>query len=210
MIKMTLKGKPGAACWLAAGLLLLASSACGPRKQVYIPPEWSTPPPAKIQPKPAPAPVQPPVAPPPAPGAILKPPPEFREKDVTPAPEDVEPPAAEKKEPTGPQPQRLASNHLVDQARANLAKGKPDPAISTLEQAVQVDVHNGDAFLGLARAWKMKGARQKAIEFARKAEVLFQDEPKKLKEVYLLEADLYKEMGDAKKAGLYRQKASGL
>jgi len=100
--------------------------------------------------------------------------------------------------------------HLVDQARAELSRGRPDAAIPVLEQAVQVDVHNGDAFLGLARAWKMKGARRKAVEFAKKAEVLFQDDSRKLKEAYLLEAELYRELGDTNKSNLYKQKASEL
>lgn len=79
-----------------------------------------------------------------------------------------------------------------------------------LEQAVQVDVYNGEAFLQLARAWRMKGSRNKAMEFARKAEVLFNEEKGKLKEVYLLQADLYKEMGDPRAADQCRQKASKL
>jgi tetratricopeptide (TPR) repeat protein len=97
--------------------------------------------------------------------------------------------------------------HLVDQAKASLAQGKADPAIPLLEQAIQVDVHNGEAFFTLARAWRMKGARQKALQFAQKAEILSQDDPAKLKQVYLLEADLHKELGDAAKADAYRQKA---
>ena len=100
--------------------------------------------------------------------------------------------------------------HLVDQAKASLAQGKADPAIPLLEQAIQVDVHNGEAFFTLARAWRMKGARQKALQFAQKAEILSQDDPAKLKQVYLLEADLHKELGDAAKADAYRQKASKL
>lgn len=100
--------------------------------------------------------------------------------------------------------------HLVDQGKAALAHGKPDAAISVLEQAIQVDVYNGEAFLLLARAWKMKASRNKAMEFARKAEVLFHEDKGKLKEVYLFQADLYKDMGDASKAEQCRQKASKL
>jgi tetratricopeptide (TPR) repeat protein len=100
--------------------------------------------------------------------------------------------------------------HLVDQAKTALAQGKPDAAISLLEQAIQVDVYNGEAFFLLARAWRMKGSPQKALEFAKKAEVLLHEEKEKLKEVYLLQADLCKEMGDATKAEQYRQKASKL
>lgn len=98
--------------------------------------------------------------------------------------------------------------HLVEQAKASLAQGKPDVAIAVLEQAIQVDVHNGEAFLGLARAWRMKGSRNKSLEFSRKAEILFQENRGKLKEVYLFQSDLYKEMGDTAKSEQYRQKAS--
>jgi Tfp pilus assembly protein PilF len=100
--------------------------------------------------------------------------------------------------------------HLVDQAKAALAQGQPDAAIPYLEKAVSIDVQNGDAFLGLARAWRMKGSRNKAIEFARKAEVFLQENRSKLKEVYLLEADIYKDIGEMKKMDLYREKASKL
>lgn len=199
----------GAAC-LVVGLLLLASSGCGSRKQVQIPSEWRTPPSATTQAQRAPAPVPPSTASPPAPGLILKPPPQFKEKDVEPGLETIQPPVPEKKQAVVHPPQHLASMHLVDQARAELSRGRPDAAIPVLEQAVQVDVHNGDAFLGLARAWKMKGARRKAVEFAKKAEVLFQDDSRKLKEAYLLEAELYRELGDTSKSNLYKQKASEL
>lgn len=98
----------------------------------------------------------------------------------------------------------------VNQAKAALAEGKPDRAIPLLEQAVQVDVYNGEAFLQLARAWRMKKYQQKAIEFARKAEILLQDQPAKLKEVYMMQSDLYRETGDIKKSQVYRQKAQGM
>jgi tetratricopeptide (TPR) repeat protein len=96
----------------------------------------------------------------------------------------------------------------VNQAKASLAQGKADPAIPLLEKAIQVDVHNGEAFFNLAKAWRMKGSRQKALQFAQKAELLYQSDPVKLKQVYLLEADLHKEMGNAAKSDTYRQKAS--
>jgi len=100
--------------------------------------------------------------------------------------------------------------HLVDQARVALAQNKADQAISLLEQAVQVDVYNGDAFLQLSRAWRIKRSREKALEFAKKAEILFQDQPPKLKEVYLLQADLYKDAGDHKRSQIYLQNAESL
>jgi len=113
-----------------------------------------------------------------------------------------------KQEPRAPQ--QLASMHLVDQAKTALSQGKPDAAIPLLEQAVQIDAYNGEAFFGLARAWRMKGSRNKAQEFAQKAELLLQDQPSELKEVYSFQADLFKELGDTRKMELYRQKASNL
>ena len=96
----------------------------------------------------------------------------------------------------------------VNQARGQLERGKPDAAIRTLEQAIRIDAGNGEAFILLARAWKQKGERRKALEFAKKAEILCQKQPAKLKEVYLLESDLYRELGDTTKAGRLRRKAS--
>ncbi|NTW36702.1 MAG: hypothetical protein HGB17_11335 [Syntrophobacteraceae bacterium] len=56
----------------------------------------------------------------------------------------------------------------------------------------------------------MKGSRNKAQEFAQKAELLLQDQPSELKEVYSFQADLFKELGETRKMELYRQKASNL
>ncbi len=188
---------------LALILCLLLVSACAPKKPVYIPSEWQPPPPVQpsspLPPSPAPAPKQTP---------ILKPPPVIKESDIA-APAEA-PVKAVEKSPAQPPPQRLASMHLVNQAKTSLTQGKPDPAIPLLEKAIQIDVHNGEAFFNLARAWRMKGSRQKALEFSKKAEILFQDDPAKLKQVYLLEADLYKELGDSAKTDAYRQKAAKL
>jgi hypothetical protein len=198
-------------------LVLLAVGGCT-RKTVYVPPEW-----ARTQPQPQPqaepsgkgrslAPLQPPEPVQESasgPGAILSPPPAIKEREVSPQIEPSEPQAPERK-PEPPQPQHLASMHLVDQAKTSLSQGKADVAISLYEKAVQVDAHNGEAWLGLGRAWRMKGSRNKALEFARKAEILLQEEPAKMKEVYLFQADLYKELGDVKKSELFRQKASRL
>lgn len=100
--------------------------------------------------------------------------------------------------------------HLVEKAKGSLSQKKPDQAIPVLEEAVQVDVHNGEAFYGLARAWRMKGSRHKALEFSKKAELLFQEDPVRLKDVYLFQADLYKEMGDTAKRDSCLKKASKL
>jgi len=194
----------------ALGLTLILSlflvSACTAKKPVYLPSEWQPPPPAQ-EPVAAPPPLP---APAPKTTAILKPPPTIKESDIAaPAEAPSKPPEKKPAEPP-PQPQHVASMHLVDQAKASLAQGKPDPAIPLLEKAIQVDVHNGEAFFNLAKAWRMKGSRQKALQFSQKAEVLFQDDHGKLKQVYLFEADLFKEMGEPAKMDSYRQKAAKL
>ena len=187
-------------------LALIMVSACTAKKPVYIPSEWQPPPPTQ-EPVAAPPPL-----PPPAPKAtpILKPAPVIKESDIAAPAEAPSKPLEKKPAEPPPQPQHVASMHLVDQAKASLAQGKPDPAIPLLEKAIQVDVHNGEAFFNLAKAWRMKGSRQKALQFSQKAEVLFQDDHGKLKQVYLFESDLFKEMGDTAKMDSYRQKAAKL
>lgn len=208
----------GASLTKRAGVLLVLalgvySVGCAKTRTVHIPPEWQTPPPGEAvgaqghARSPSAFDEQPS-------GAVLRPGPDFKESNLPAGSEPaVLPGAAKKVEPLTPAqepPQRLASMHLVDQGKASLAQGKPDAAIPLFEQAVQVDVHNGEAFFGLARAWRMKGSRNKAQEFARKAEILFQDQPAKLKEAYLFQADLFKELGDTKRMELYWEKASKL
>lgn len=185
-----------------------ALSGCMSQKSVYIPPEWQkAPPPPAVNRAPQPQ-MQ---APPPESGGqtvgpIFKTPPAIKERDLSTAPE----PMAPAKVQPAPQPQYMASMHLVEKANGSLKQKKPDQAIPVLEEAIQVDVYNGDAFFSLARAWRMKGSRNKSMEFAKKAEILFQDQPAKLKEVYLFQADLFKEMGDAASKDLYLKKASTL
>jgi hypothetical protein len=197
-------GKPFVALLVLLVLGILVP-ACAPKKLVSIPPEWQKPPPPTME--------SPKVPEVPAAGskptAILKPPPAIKESDIAVSAETPAK-APEKKAPQPSPPQHAASMHLVDQAKASLAQGKPDPAIPLLEQAIQIDVHNGEAFFSLARAWRMKGSRLKALQFSQKAELLFQDDRGKLKQVYLFEADLYKEMGETAKMDAYRQKASKL
>ncbi len=91
-----------------------------------------------------------------------------------------------------------------------MAQGNSDHAVSLLEQAIQVDVYNGDAFHELARAWRMKGSPEKALEFARKAEVIFQHDRPKLKKVLQFEAEVAKEMGNSEKASAFRSRADKL
>ncbi len=188
--------------WGAAILL----TGCAPRK-VAIPPDWQAPPARTDAGLPRDAVSRPPAES--GPGSpILKSTPSFREGNLPAGQESVSPQAMKKQEPRAPQ--QLASMHLVDQAGTALSQGKPDAAIPLLEQAVQIDSYNGEAFFGLARAWKMKGSRNKAQEFAQKAEVLLQDQPSKLKQVYLFQTELFRELGDTGRMEQYRQKASKL
>jgi hypothetical protein len=159
--------------WIAVLVALILVVGCAPKKPVYVPAEWQPPAPAQ-QPQ-TPQPVSP--AQPSKQTAVIKPPPVIKESDIElPSEAPAKPP---EKKPQQPPPQHLASMHLVDKAKALLAQGKVDPAIPLLEQAIQVDVHNGEAFFSLAKAWRMKGSRQKALQFAQKAEILFQDDPAK-------------------------------
>jgi tetratricopeptide (TPR) repeat protein len=121
-----------------------------------------------------------------------------------------QPPEKLKKQEAAKSPQRQASMQQVSQARGQLERGKPDAAIRTLEKAVRIDARNGEAFILLARAWKQKGEKRKALEFAKKAELLYQKQPAKLKEVFLLESDLYRELGDAASALQSSRKASAV
>lgn len=200
--------------WISLlSVTVMLACACGPRKMVYIPPEWRTPPPPVAHAPASPAPPRAKASAPPSSAEkapVLKPPPAFTEKDLPSGPEPGEPAPEIKKPAPPPPPQHMASMHLVDQGKAALAQGKADAAISVLEQAIQVDVQNGEAFLELARAWRMKASRNKAVEFARKAEVLFHEEKEKLKEVYRFQSELYKEMGDSARAEQYRKKAASL
>jgi len=192
---------------LVLGLCTAALLMGCARRKVAIPSDWQIPPPqtAVVPPQDV---ASRPAEEPGSIGPILRSTPSFREENLPAARERAPVEAAGKREPRAPQ--QLASMHLVEQAGTALSQGKPDAAIPLLEQAVQIDAYNGEAFLGLARAWKMKGARNKAQEFAQKAEVLLQDHPSKLKQVYLFQADLFQELGDAKRTELYRNKASKL
>lgn len=199
--------------------VFLAGWACE-RKTVLIPPQYSTPVPeapsgpsrqgASVQPEPLPvapditSPV-PPAQPPVASAPVQK------QAEAKPAPKPAATQQAEKREKqeAAVSPKRQASTQKVNQARGQLDRGRTDSAIRTLEGAVRIDASNGEAFTLLARAWKQKGDRRKALEFAKKAELLYQKQPSKLRDVYLLESDLYHELGDNAKAGMLRRKASG-
>jgi len=200
-------------------VIAIAFSACE-RQQVSIPPEYSSPPPAPPSysvPQPAspaaqeaePAAKTPEITtrkePAPAPPVKKK-----IEANPAPAPADEQLAERSQKQEPAKSPQGQASMQKVNQARGQLDRGRTDSAIRTLEGAVRIDARNGEAFILLARAWRQKGEKRKALEFAKKAELLYQKQPAKLKEVFLLESDLYRELGDSAKAAALRQKASGV
>jgi hypothetical protein len=251
----TLRSRAATCLCMFCALCMVGLSGCA-KKQIYVPPEWRTLPPqtdtASVS-KPAPKPTPKPKASDTG-GAVIKPTPKFKEKDLpatppapvvgtpqaTPEPQGgaqysvpspvsqpagpiadaaagkgkapesaaIGPAPVKRKEAAGPQ--YHASMHLVSTAKTSLAQGNADHAISLLEQAIQVDVYNGEAFYELARAWRMKGSSKKALEFARKAEVIFQDDREKLKQVLLFESDACKDVGEAEKAKTYRQRAEKL
>ncbi len=208
-------------CRLTMALMIMASVAlgggCTAKRAVYIPSEWRTPqPPAAVAPRPQRD------LPESGPAGPILPAPEFQERDLNAVPEKIpdtsvtpENSVAEEV-PTAPgsatpaSPQYLASMHLVSTAKTALNQGNTDEAIAQLEQAIQVDGYNAEAFFNLARAWQAKDDMKRALEFARKAEILYQDEPRELKKVYLLEVDLLKRTGQVSEAEIYRQKAARL
>lgn len=188
---------------LCLGLLLLAglNSACAPRQRVVFPPDW--------QPR-AQAPAQPKQQPAPPATAAARPASTIMEQDLTAsAPAQEQKPATEPPEPPK-SPQLVASLHLVDEGNRNLVQGQVDEAIALFEQAIQIDGYNGEAFFGLAKAWQQRDAPGRALEFARKAEILFQDRPSKLKKVYLLQAEILESQDDWHNASSYRAKADRL
>ncbi|MDY0040293.1 MAG: hypothetical protein RBS57_08265 [Desulforhabdus sp.] len=196
--------------WVYAIVAVCMLASCAPTRTVYIPPEWQQPStqagaPARTRQQPEQDASRPPV---------MKPAPQIREMEVSQAPQEGTSESGSQQFVANPDrasdPQYLASMHLVDQGQASLAQGNADGAIALLEQAIQVDVYNAEAFLGLARAWRIKGSQSKSLEFANKAEMLFQDNPKKLKQVYLMKAELFKELNDAAKTDYYLQKAARL
>ena len=211
----------------AAGVLLFVifmASGCAPRKPVYIPEEWRLPPPSTGTIPKVPEPKTKPALPKP----VLPRPPKIEEKDLSvpaekpkgstvtssapSAPSAPSTPSAVSvpKPPAGSAPQELASMHLVSSAKTSLDQGQSDQAISQLEQAIQVNAYSAEAFFYMAKAWQDKGDYKRALEFARKSEILSQEQPQELKRVYLLEADLLRLSNQLTESEVYRQKAARL
>jgi hypothetical protein len=217
----------------AAGVVLLVIfmvSGCGPKKPVHIPEEWRLPPPPTQTVPKAPGPKTKPARPKP----VLPPAPKIEEKDlsvsaekprvaaVTPSvpstPSMPGTPGASSmpgavtipKTPAGSAPQELASLHLVSSAITALDQNQPDQAISQLEQAIEVNAYSAEAFYYLAKAWQAKGDYKRALEFARKSEILSQEQPRELKRAYLLESELLRLSNQLPESEVYRQKAARL
>ncbi len=107
-------------------------------------------------------------------------------------------------------PQHIASLELVDVGKQNIEAGNIDRGISMLERAVSLDAYNSRAYYYLSVAWLKKNQPARALEFARKAELLCQGKKQELKKIYLLESDIYERMGNSDKADMYRWKAKKL
>ncbi len=183
---------------------LALAFGCTPKRPVVIPGSWQTSAPApKTEAAKIPEQKTQPVAPPAAPRAPIQ------EKSLPPA---QEPPSAAPRTPApkAPSPQYLASVQLVQEGDKALTKGDLDGALGFYEQAVQVDGYNGSAFLGLAKVWLQKNVPKRSLEFAKKAEILLTDDPKKLKETYLLESFLYEMLNQPEEAKTYKNKAQRL
>jgi tetratricopeptide (TPR) repeat protein len=209
-----LKGASVVVVFWALSPLIFGLQGCSSKRAVYIPKEW------RASAPPAPTPAVPAVQPATLPSGpaqpILEPPAQIQEKDLSSVPEKSKslvvsgetPDAALTPQAAGPQ--YYASMHLVNNAKTELNRGNAEQAIVQLEQAIQVDAYNAEAFYCLAQAWEVKGDVKRALEFARKAEILYQDEPQELKKVYLLETELHKRLGQASESEIYRQKAARL
>jgi hypothetical protein len=197
----------------ALPLVIFGLSGCSSKRAVYIPHEWRTSAPVTATPAVPAAQPSGPAQP------ILPPPPQIQEKDLSSVTDkakssavgDDAPDQALAPQVAGPQasagPQYYASMHLVNSAKTELKQGNAEQAIVQLEQAIQVDAYNAEAFYCLAQAWEVKGDIKRALEFARKSEILSQDEPQQLRKVYLLETELLKRSGQASESEIYRQKA---
>lgn len=107
-------------------------------------------------------------------------------------------------------PQHVASLELVDAGRRNIEAGNIDQGINMLERAISLDVYNSRAYYYLSVAWLKKNQPSRALEFARKAELLCQGRGQELRKIYLLESEIYRKMGNKDKADMYEWKAREL
>ncbi|MCJ7829826.1 MAG: tetratricopeptide repeat protein [Desulfobacterales bacterium] len=75
-----------------------------------------------------------------------------------------------------PSPQAQASLQLTERGRLLLESGRPDDAISALEQAISLSPSNGRNYYYLAEAWLKKNNPAQAAEFNRLAGIYLQKE----------------------------------
>ncbi len=120
-------------------------------------------------------------------------------------------PKSEKKPLTKEKPSEVSrqvpSSKMVESARKLRQEGKIDEAIKSLERAIELNPNNGDAFYELSLCWKEKRNFNKALFFADKAEKLFSGNRQKLKDLYILKAQLLEALGKKEEAKAYREKA---
>lgn len=74
-------------------------------------------------------------------------------------------------------PRAQASLRLTEQGRILLEDGKTNDAISTLEQAINLNPTNGLNYYYLSEAWLLSGKFEQAAEFNRLAEIYLEESP---------------------------------
>ncbi len=190
--RTVLRGNPGYTL-LLFGMLTLFMSGCS-MSPLYTP-----------KPVPAPQPVR--VPPRPESGVTIPPEsiPTNRENVRIISPEDTTGTPAPAIHDSSPQ--HVASLELVDVGRRNIESGNIDQGIDMLERAISLDAYNSRAYYYLSVAWLRKNQPSRALEFARKAELLCQGKKRELKKIYLLESDIYRKLGNSDKADMYQWKA---
>ncbi len=105
-------------------------------------------------------------------GTAMRPYPPSSQMPAPSAPASNEAPPSEKA--ATPNPRKLAALTFLDQARLFIDQNRPDDAIRTLEQAINLYPKSGDAYYYLAEAWRLKGNFSQALEFNRIAEIYLQ------------------------------------
>ncbi|HYB90890.1 MAG TPA: tetratricopeptide repeat protein [Candidatus Binataceae bacterium] len=96
---------------------------------------------------------------------------------------------------SAPNPARVASLRLTDQARAELLAGRTDDAIRTLGRAMSIDPSDPYPYFYLGRASIAKKDYEQAMTFFKRAEIGFGDNPPWLGETLAFEGLGYEEWG---------------
>lgn len=74
-------------------------------------------------------------------------------------------------------PRAQASLQLTEQGRIFLEEGKINDAITTLEQAINLNPNNGLNYYYLSEAWLSRGEFEQAAEINRLAELYLKESP---------------------------------